>query len=130
MIIHTDASCGDSAVGVGYVIRVDGRVYEGSSRFEGSYTTMEAEYLALREAAGAVAGMFNSDQQVFFYTDCSGLVTKMEEPNEADPWIDRREELHVVLAEAGFVPTSWTVQWVPRERNREADALAHAARDR
>lgn len=44
LIIHTDASCGDGVVGVGYTIRMDGEVYEGKTHYEGNYTSMEAEY--------------------------------------------------------------------------------------
>lgn len=125
LIIHTDASCGDGVVGVGYTIRMDGEVYEGSTHYEGHYTSMEAEYLALKEAARVAARFFDSRQHLFFYTDCQGLVEKMEEPNGCEKWNEKRDKLLSILARV----SEWSIKWIPRDRNRDADALAHTARD-
>ena len=125
MIIHTDASCGDLEVGVGYTIQVDGEVYKGSTSFKGKFTSMEAEFLALKEAACVAAYHFDTKQHVFFYTDCQGLVEKMEEPNGDEKWNEKRSLLLSILKTIG----NWSIKWVPRERNRDADALANFARE-
>lgn len=125
LIIHTDASCGDRVVGVGYTIRIDGEVYEGATHYEGSYTSMEAEYLALKEAAQVAARFFGKREHLFFYTDCRGLVEKMEEPNGCEKWNEKRDKLLSILGRV----SAWSIKWVPRERNTDADALAHTARD-
>lgn len=125
MIIHTDASCGDGAIGVGYTIRVGDELYEGSTIYEGSYTSMEAEYLALKEAAQSVVRFFDCDEHLFIYTDCAGLVDKMEEPNDSDKWNQNRNELLSILSEL----PEWSMKWIPRERNRDADSLASQARN-
>lgn len=129
VIIHTDASCGDGVVGVGYTIRIDGNVHKGSTHFEGHYTSMEAEFLALKEAAHVAARFFPTKEHVFFYTDCQGLVEKMEDVNDTEKWNDRRNRVVEILANGGLYGSNWSVKWVPRERNRDADALAHTARD-
>lgn len=128
VIIHTDGSHSHGAVGIGYVIRDGQETYEGQASFEGNYTTMEAEFLALREAARDASDRVDPDEHLYFYTDCSGLVDKMEGPNECEEWDEKRQAFLRALAEAAPA-TRWSVSWVPRERNRDADALAHAARD-
>lgn len=125
LIIHADASIGDRGVGVGYTIQTDGTVYEGSTHYEGSFTSMEGEYLALKEAARIAVQFFDSRQHLLFFTDCQGLVKKMEEPNGSERWNEKRDSFLEILARV----STWSIKWIPRGRNRDADALAHTARD-
>lgn len=118
MIIFSDASCGDDVIGVGYVIRADDRQYIGSTYYEGEYTSMEAEYIALREAI-ETARWLHSDEYLNLYTDCDPLVHKLEAANGSDAWNRRRREF---LAQMDG--REWGLSWVPRERNREANRLA------
>lgn len=84
---------------------------------------MDGEFMAIREAAKVVANFFEVKEPVYFYTDCQAVADKLEEP-DSDKWRKRAEELSLII-QRGF-----RVQWVPRERNREADTLAGTGRRR
>jgi ribonuclease HI len=122
LLIHTDASLSDNIVGIGYTIRVNQETHENATYVEGDYTSMEAEFLALKEAAKVVAEFFDAKEHVFFYTDCKGLAKKLEDPD--GKWAERVQKLKSILHR------DWSVKWIPRERNNKADSLAHVGRDR
>lgn len=122
LLIHTDASLSDGVVGIGYTIRVNQQTHENSTFVEGSYTSMEAEFLALKQAAKVVAEYFEAKEHIFFYTDCKSLSEKLKDPD--GKWNKRVEALKSILQR------EWTVRWIPRERNNRADSLAHVGRDR
>lgn len=109
------------------MIQHDGRTYEGKAYYEGSYTSMEAEYLALKEAARVAADFFNPNEHLFFYTDCQPLVDKLIGPTDCEEWHERRQDFLGVLSEYA---NTWSLKWVPRKRNGEADALATTAMDK
>lgn len=119
MLIFTDASCGEDVVGLGYVVKYDGEQYEGATYLEGDYTSMEAEYLALKEAIKATEWMRENDRNLDLYTDCDPLVGKMEQKNGCKEWNERYEEFHELASDY-----NWTLRWIPRKRNGDADELA------
>lgn len=124
MLIHTDASLSDGIVGIGYTIRVNQRTHENATFLEGEdYTSMDGEFLALKEAAEVVSEFFDVNQHVFFYTDCQALARKLEDP-DCVKWAERKETLSKLLK------GNWSVKWIPRERNNKADELAHTGRRR
>lgn len=122
LLIHTDASLSGNVVGIGYTIRANQTTHENATYVEGDYTSMEAEFMALKTAAQVAVEYFDSDEHIFFYTDCKALAEKIEDPCE--DWADRAEELRSILA------PEWTLKWIPRERNNKADSLAHTGRRR
>lgn len=122
MLIHTDASLSDNIVGIGYTIRVNQQTHENSTFVEGDYTSMEAEFMALKQAAEVVSEFFNEKEHIFFYTDCKGLAEKLENPD--GKWAERVEKIRSILHQ------NWSVKWIPRERNNKADRLAHTGRRR
>lgn len=85
---------------------------------------MDAEYIALREAAEVVANFYDGRDMVFFHTDCQPLVRKLKKA-ESEKWSDRSDELGKILKGS----PEWTIRWVPRSRNESADSLAHTAMD-
>jgi len=121
LLIHTDASLCDNIVGIGYTIRVDQRTHENATFVEGNYTSMEAEFEALKQAAKTVTEFFDATEHIFFYTDCKALKQKLEDPE--GKWAERVETLRSLLN------WEWSVKWIPRERNDKADRLAHAGRE-
>lgn len=123
LIIHTDASCKEHIVGIGYIIRHENQNYENAAFEKGDYTSMDGEFIALREAATVAARHFDAQDPVLFYTDCQALVDKLNAP-ESDKWAKRAEELDLIMRQ------EFSVRWVPRERNREADSLAGTGRRR
>lgn len=122
MLIHTDASLSDNIVGIGYTIRVNQETHENATYVEGDYTSMEAEFMALKEAAKVASEYFDAKEHIFFYTDCKGLAEKLENPD--GKWGKRVKKLKSILKR------NWSVKWIPRERNGKADRLAHTGRDR
>lgn len=122
LLIHTDASLSGNIVGIGYTIRVDGQTHENATFVEGDYTSMEAEFMALKQAAKVVSEFFEPKEHIFFYTDCKGLAEKLEDPK--GKWADRVETIQSLLG------PEWSMKWIPRERNNKADELAYTGRQR
>lgn len=124
LLIHTDASLSDGIVGIGYTIRADQQTHENSTFLEGEdYTSMDGEFLALKQAAEVVSEFFDTSQHIFFYTDCQALKRKLEDP-DCQKWHERRRSLSELLK------GNWSIKWIPRERNNKADELAHVGRRR
>lgn len=123
MIIHTDASCKGNVVGLGYVIRNNNQTHENATFEKGDYTSMDGEYMAIREAAKVVQQHFEAEMPVYFYTDCQAVANKLSDPQSAK-WEKRAHELSLI------VEYEFQVKWIPRERNRKADSLAGTGRRR
>lgn len=123
MIIHTDASCKNNIVGIGYVIRDSGETHENATFETGNYTSMDGEYMAIREAAKVVQRHFDVEMVVYFYTDCQAVVDKLKDPQSVK-WEKRAQELSLITT------YDFEVKWTPRERNRKADSLAGNGRRR
>jgi len=124
LLIHTDASLSDGIVGIGYTIRANERTHENATFIEGEdYTSMDGEFLALKQAAEVVAEFFETGQHIFFYTDCQALSEKLQNP-QSSKWAERKKRLSELLK------GNWSVNWIPRERNNKADELAHVGRRR
>lgn len=119
LLVFTDASCGEDVIGLGYIIRVNGQEYKGSTYIEGDYTSMEAEYLALKEAVQAAEWIRDTDSHLNLYTDCDPLARKMTQKNGCAEWNKRYDEFHELASD-----WAWHINWIPRTRNREADELA------
>jgi len=125
VIIHTDASCKENIVGLGYIIKnnSNNNTHENATFKTGDYSSMDAEYLAVREAAKVVENHFEAEMPVYFYTDCQALTKKLDNP-DSDKWKKRVQELSLIMTQ------EFRVKWIPRERNRKADSLAGTGRRR
>lgn len=123
MNIHTDASCKENIVGIGYIIRDNNETHENATFEIGDYTSIDAEYMALRKALIVVQNQLNPQMPVYCYTDCQAVVNKLKNP-QSDKWRKRAEELSLI-AQFDFM-----VRWTPRENNRKADSLAGIGRRR
>lgn len=126
MQLYTDASRDENVIGIGYVI-------EGGEPFEdfrkehrrhvfGEYTSMRAEYIAMMNGIHAASWHGNTRLEIF--TDCEPLVRKMHYPDaNRDDWYERRQQCHRLLQTFD----SWSIQYIPRERNGETHRLAKEA---
>jgi len=133
IIVKTDASVQNSAgVGIGWEIDVTGLtdgylqtgVVTGHDTIEGTYTSMEAEMVAL--VRGFKEALRLGEREVIkAFTDCQPLVQKIKN--------------HTPVLDGSYVKTVhflseiidyWDVKWVSREQNEVADRQAHVALDK
>jgi len=119
LLIFTDASRGEEVIGIGYIIRINGEKYTNSTYIEGNYTSMEAEYIALKTAVEDSKFIRETDRRVDLYSDCDPLVRKMNKKNGSEKWNKRHDEFQEVASDY-----NWNLHWVPRTNNRDADELA------
>lgn len=109
-------------VGIGWkIISSDGEEIEGNRYLRGSYSSMEAEYIALIEGL-RVAKQFDDDS-IELLCDCRPLLKKMRSPDEDDDWRKRRRGCQRLLKKFKH----HEIEWTPRSRNAEADRLAYEA---
>lgn len=132
LIVHSDGCHrpDTNGVGIGWVIKewqsggTPEQVSEGNDFIEGSYTSVEAEYMALIRAAREAVEY--ATDLVIFYCDCEPVINKIYNNRE--------------LADDGKYLRSWNISkdrfddyellWIPREHNGVADSQARVALDR
>jgi ribonuclease HI len=124
MELYIDGARGDDAVGIGWCLALDdGTFIEGNDYIHGEFTSMDAEFFALRR--GIEAATEHSNDSIFLYSDCQPLLEKMESSGDGK-WADRSETCHDLLDSFDFYRFAWT----PRAANERADRLATIALDR
>ena len=99
-----------------------------SRKYPNKVTTNEGEFLAMREALLYLKGMIDTDNWsvlTLVYTD-SQLVAKCltagwhVKPQHLKVLHQECQELYHELHKMGV-----NIHWIPREKNKEADALTH-----
>lgn len=130
LVINTDGGSrnnpGESGIGV--VICKDGKNIKEISEFLGIQTNNWAEYRAVIRALEEVQKMGLNEEKMEIRLDSKLVVEqlngnwKVKEPT-LKPQYERARELLEDLTDA-------TLVYVPREENKEADALANEAMDR
>ena len=133
IIVKTDASVENSGnVGIGWEIEVAGLTdgylqtgrITGHDTLDGSYTSMEAEMVAL--VRGFKEALRLGEREVIkLVTDCQPLVKKIK--NHSPVFDGSYVETVHFLSE---VIDYWDLKWVSRKHNEAADRQAHVALDK
>lgn len=132
LTIHTDGGArgnpGPAAIGI--VAHQGDKVTHEHHAFIGTKTNNVAEYEALQYAAEWLS-RFCSEQQVdsvTFYLDSLLVVSQIR-----GEWKIKQSHLltyhHHILRLLNALPCSWQIEYVPRAKNTEADALVNQALD-
>jgi len=122
MKVYTDAARDDDIAAMAWVIVLDsGREITGNRYMVGNYTSMEVEYFALLD--GLRHARRHGDT-VDVHADCKPMIQKMRVPDgNSQDWYDRRQGCHRLLQKFD----SWSMNWMPRSNNSQADRLAYEA---
>jgi ribonuclease HI len=129
LIIHTDgASRGNPGeAGLGVLIEDDsGHIVRKVARYLGTATNNQAEYAAL--LAGLQAASQLGADELMISADSELLVKQMNGEYRV-----KNPELKVMFAEAKELLEKFrhvVIKYIPREKNKEADALANEAIDK
>jgi ribonuclease HI len=109
--------------GVGYVL--EGEIsHSGWRYFEGEFTSMEAEHLALVEGLRIAANRSESREYCEAYSDAKPLVNKMRGSERClDEWAERRASCQWLLDKFD----SADLYYCPRGCNEDAHELARTA---
>lgn len=129
LILHTDgASRGNPGeAGIGALIEDgDGQVVCKVARYMGTATNNQAEYMALIE--GLKAAMELGADRVEVYADSELIVKQVNGQYKVkNPDLQgRHAEARSLLSKFG----GYLIKYIPREKNKEADALANEAIDK
>lgn len=123
MVIYADACKKDRHIGLGWCIEQDGEtIVTGHEHLRGSYTSMEAECMALIRAMRSA--LKYDDEFITFYTDCLPLVNHVSDKNP----IANGQYIDTVERYAERLPDH-VLFWISRDYNKEADREAHVAVD-
>ena len=115
---------GESGIGV-LVVRTDG-TREKIREYIGSGTNNEAEYKALIKALGYLVA--EASPKVKIHTDSQLVASQMN-----GLWKVKDPKLRILHSEAKKLASSLPaldIEYIPREKNAEADSLANEAIDR
>lgn len=124
MTVHTDACKKDRHIGLGWHIEENGEtVVTGREYLKGSFTSMEAECMALIRAMRSV--LRYASEHITFYTDCLPLVDHLDNENSIS---DDGGFIETVERYEKYLPPHM-LMWTPRENNEVADREAHVAVD-
>lgn len=123
MRVFTDAARDEEVVGLGWRVEHNGTVTEDNTYLSGSYTSMDAEYIALLRGLREARGM---DDHISLFSDCDPLVEKMKSPNGDEIWLGRYR-LYQQLVD-NF--ETHNIYWIPRSQNGDADDQAWLALER
>lgn len=119
LIVSTDCSKKEGkGAGVGWVIEDNtGEISSGCDYIGSGHTSEEAEAAALLR--GIREALREGRQHLHIRCDCMPVVCKVKNNDDISGYVKR---IHVLLRQF----ESWRIQWVPREKNTEADSKAHA----
>jgi ribonuclease HI len=125
MDVYTDAACGDSVSGMGWVVVLEsGDTIEGRRHVSGDHTSMESEYYALLDGIREAKAV--DRDEIILHSDCKPLIVKMRAPDKKnDEWENRFYGCRRLLNKFD----TWRIEWTPRGNNRHADELARQALD-
>jgi ribonuclease HI len=101
---------------------MEGSVSHSDSKFfEGEYTSMEAEFLAIVEALRVASVNFSTETSVTLYSDAKPLVRKMRGNEKcSDDWREYRESYEWLSSK--FDDTE--IRYCQRSDNEDAHQLA------
>ena len=119
MEVYTDASRRECVVGIGYVIHFD-KVYDGSKSFEGDYSSMDGEILAILE--GLRIASQHHDGHVEIHTDCDEAARKLTS-KQTGKWKEYQESFEWLVGKF----ESYELKTIDRADNTQADHKAREA---
>jgi len=130
IVVRTDASRGDEAVGLGY--HISGAYQEeGNHIMTGRFSSMDAEFYALVRGFWAATNYAELVDECIVYSDAEPMVEKMR-GNAAvwGKWEERKQSVDWLLTKFDAAD----VRWCSRVQNQRAHELAkqalYTARDR
>lgn len=123
MKVYVDAARGEFVSGVGYVL--EGEVNASGRRvLDDTYTSMEAEFLALSEGLRIASQRSQSNEYCEAYSDCRPLVDKMRgDERRSDEW----DEYHATFEWLSGKFDEFELNHCSREDNEDAHQLAREA---
>lgn len=119
MELYTDASSRGSVVGVGYVIKGNS-VNAGETSFEGNYSSMDGEILAILEGLRILSQYY--DGHVEIHTDCDEAARKLTS-KQVGKWKEYQESFEWLVSKF----ESYELKTIDRSNNTRADRRAKEA---
>ena len=119
MEVYTDASRRENVVGIGYVIQLDS-TYDGSTSFEGEYSSMDAEILAILEGLRVASQTHRG--HVTIHTDCNPAAHKLTSKQDGK-WKEYQESFEWLVSKF----ESYELKTIDRAENTQADHRAREA---